>query len=479
MAHKQPYMQFIIQNIALRSLGFKTPSPLVGISLTNSESGIQTEFKVTVHVLGDQRKSAHIGAFEMMLYEFAQMRGDSTTPCYLEMGWADETGILESISVQGMFIQYTSTIHKGYTEYVLQGIGNFTNTATIRGIAIPAIRGNFRPSDVAEAVLDYVHAGDVFDYDIDHDDEVVPMCKASCVTSLGEYINGRSNVASSETAEMGLIQMSYCEGSRSCAYGLPGNKSTDMYLRAGYTKREIHNLMGSPIAQTQRSASSYTFSITEPTFHNRGVIRYKNNVNLANYVSSEVLMWGGLYTNILSITATYQGVTQTLLGSGASVQTGMGITLKGETLVSESNRQNSYNAKLDSMFTAGNALNNLNAISTQFNTNVQITIVGSPKVYQVADAVRVVVYTGGTLNPITGVYRIIKVGHNINGTSYTTTLTVQRLDLITANNTVTSIAGYTNKVRQNNVQSASFVKSKLNLGQPFQHIINILKRGKL
>lgn len=472
MAHKQPYMQFVIQNIALRSLGFKTPSPLVGITLTNSESGIQTNFKVKVHVLGDQRKEAHIGAFEMMLYEFAQMRGDSTTPCYLELGWADEGGIIESLTIQGIFIQFTSTVNTGYTEYILEGIGNFTNTATIRGIAIPAIRGNFRPSDVAEAVLDYVHAGDVFDYDIDHDDEVVPISKSSCVTSLGEYINGSNT-------QQGLIQQSYCEGSRSCAYGLPRNNTTGMYLKAGYTKSEIHNLMGSPVAQTQRSASSYTFSITEPTFHTRGVIRYKNNVNLANYVAEDVLMWGGLYTNILSISATYQGVTQTLLGSGATVQTGMGITLKGESLVTESNRQNSYCATIGSMYASGNALNNLNAISTQFNTNVQITIVGKPKVFQVADAVRVVVYTGGTLNPITGVYRIIKVGHNITGTGYTTTLTVQRLDLITANNTATSMAGYTATAQLNNKQAASSKQNKLDLGQPFQHIINILKRGKL
>lgn len=472
MPHRQPYMQFVIQNIALRSLGFKVPSPLVGISLTNAESGIQTNFKVTVHVLGSQRKQAHVGAFEMMLYEFAQMRGDSTTPCYLELGWADKTGILESLSVQGIFIQFTSTVKTGYTEYVLEGIGNFTNTATIRGIAIPAIRGNYRPSEVAEAVLDYVNAGEVFDYDIDHDDEVVPISKPSCVTSLGEYINGSST-------QQGLIQQSYCEGSRSCAYGLPRNTATGVYLRAGYSKTEIHNLMGSPVAQTQRSASSYTFSITEPTFHTRGVIRYKNNVNLANYVSDDVLIWGGLYTNILSISATYQGVTQTLLGSGASVQTGMGITLKGESLTTQSNRQNSYSATLGSMYSAGNVLNNLNAISTQFNTNVQITIVGKPKVFQVADAVRVVVYTGGTLNPITGVYRIIKVAHNINGTSYTTTLTVQRLDLITANNTATSIAGYTTTSRLNNVQAATSIRDNLYLGQPFQHIINILKRGKL
>ena len=473
MGHKQPYMQFVIQNIALRSLGYKNPSPLVGIRLENSESGIQTNFSVTVQIPGDQRNKVHVGTFEMMLYEFAQMRGDSTTPCYIELGWADETGILESLSIQGIFIQFSSTVNKGYNEYVLKGIGNFTNTATIRGIAVPAIRGNYRPSDVVEAVLNYVNANEVFDYDIDHDDEIVPIQKASCVTSLGEYINGSSE-------QRGLIQQSYCEGSKSCAYGLPGNKSTSFYRKAGYTNREIHELMGAPVAQTQRSASSYTFSITEPTFHTKGIIRYKNNVNLTNYVSDQTLIWGGLYTNILNITATYQGITQTLLGSGATVQTGMGITLKGESLVTSDNRQNSYCSSIESMYAAGNVLNNLNAISTQFNTNVQITIVGNPQVYRVADAVRVIVYTGGTLNPITGVYRIIKVAHDINGTGYTTTLTVQRLDLITANDTAASMAGYTSTSRVNNQQTASSKQlKKLNLGEPFQHITNILKRGKL
>lgn len=472
MSHKQPYMQLVIQNIALRSVGNKIPSPLVSIKLENAESGIQTNFTATLHILGSDRKQSHIGAFEMMLYEFAQMRGDSVTPCYLELGWADQYGIIESLRIQGIFIQFTSTVHTGYQEYVLTGIGNFTNTATVQGILIPAIRGNYRPSDVVEAVLNYVNANEAFDYDIDHDDEIVPIQKPSCVTSLGEYINGNSE-------QMGLVQQSYNEGSKSCAYGLPGNRATEVYRKAGYTDKEIHDLMSAPVAATQRSASSYTFSIVEPTFHSRGIIRYKNNVNLANYVSDDTLIWGGLHTNILNISATYQGITQTLLGSGATVQTGMGITVKGDTMYTSANRQNSYSATIPSMYAAGNVLNNLNAISTQFNTNLQITTIGSPKVYQVGKAVKVIVYTGGTLNPITGVYRIMKVAHEITGTGFTTTLTVQRLDLITANNTVGMMSGYTSTTRINGEQQASFVPSRLYLGQPFQHIMNILKRGKL
>ena len=180
------------------------------------------------------------------------------------------------------------------------------------------------------------------------------------------------------------------------------------------------------------------------------------------------------------MSATYHGVTQTLLGSGASVQTGMGLTLNGDTLVSKDNRQNSYAATVDSMYSAGNALNNLNAISTQFNTNLQVTIVGATHIYKVSDQVKIIVYTGGTLNPITGLYTVLKVSHSITGTSYQTTLTVMRLNMTSANNTASMISGYTNTTKKNGVQSASKQTSgPLNLGQPFQHIANIMKRGNV
>lgn len=473
MPHKQPYMQLIIHNMSLRSVGAKVPSPLVGIQLTSAESGLQTAFTATLQIPGDARKQAHVGAFEMLLYEFAQMRGDSVTPCYLQLGWIDETGQFAGLEVNGMFVEFNATVRTGFTEYVLSGIGTFTSVATVRGIAVPAVNGNYRPSEVVKALLDYINADELFDYDIDHDDEIVHIHRPSCVTSLGEYINGSGE-------RTGLIQQSYCVGSKSAAYGLPFNRSIDFYRRAGYSNKEIHEMLSAPVGQTQRSTSSYTFSITEPTFHKKGVIRYKNNVNLANYVEEDTLIWGGLHTNILELSATYHGVTQTLLGSGASVQTGMGLTLNGDTLVSKDNRQNSYAATVDSMYSAGNALNNLNAISTQFNTNLQVTIVGATHIYKVSDQVKIIVYTGGTLNPITGLYTVLKVSHNITGTSYQTTLTVMRLNMTSANNTASMVSGYTNTTKKNGVQSASKQTSgPLNLGQPFQHIANIMKRGKV
>ena len=165
MPHKQPYMQMVINNVALRSVGYKIPSPLVAIKLENAENGLQVAFTATLHILGDARKQAHVGSFEMMLYEFAQMRGGSVLPCYIEIGWCgsdenialDSDGSRQLLSIQGQFVSFTSTVRTGYMEYVLSGIGNFTSTATVRGIAIPAVNGNYRPSDVVEAVLDYIN----------------------------------------------------------------------------------------------------------------------------------------------------------------------------------------------------------------------------------------------------------------------------------------------------------------------------------
>lgn len=476
---KQPYMEMIInetadrRGIAMRGVGNPVPSPLVSIQLINAESGLQTQFNVTLHISADDRKKVHIGSFEMMLYEFAQMNGGSNLPCYIELGWVYDTGEKNTLSIQGMFMQFSAAVKNSFMEYVLTGVGNFTEVGNNKGIAFPAINGNYRVSDVVEAALDYIQANSAFDYDIDHDDEVVPIVRPAMVTSLTSFIYGDGDRA-------GLIQQAYCEGSRSSAYRLPGRLSSGDYLNAGYSGSDIMGKIGEPICNSQRSASAYTFSITDPTFHKRGLIRFKNNSNLANYINSEVLLYGAENTNILTITATYNGITQQLFGSGAIVQTGMALGLDGSVLTTSSNRTNSYAASAPAMYAAGNVLNNQNAISTQFNTNIQVSIVGNPKIYRVADAVRLIVYSRGTLNPITGVYRIMKVSHNVTGTSYTTMLTLQRLDAITANNAVTTVVGEGAGTPKINGKSVSSLHGgKPDFGQPYQNIMNLLRRGLL
>lgn len=483
---RQPYMEMIInetssrKGIALRGVGNKVPSPLVSIQFIDTESAIQTSFKVTLHISGNQNKSYHVGSLEMLLYEFAKMNGDSIIPCYIAMGWTkdgeletDADGQLQVLEVQGQFIEFTAAVKNSYMEYVITGVGTLTSNGNNKGIAFPAINGNYKPSDCLEAALNYIQADSAFDYDIDHDDEVVPIYRPAQVTSLTSFVYG-------DGERQGLIQQSYCDGSRSSAYRLPGRLTSGDLRRAGYSNSQIKQMLGETMCNSQRSASSYSFSIVEPTFHRRGVIRYKNNTNLANYVNKEILLYGAQNTNILSLTATYNGITQQLYGSGATVQTGLALGLDGSVLTNDSNRTNSYSASAPSMYSAGNVLNNLNAISTQFNTEIQVTIVGSPKLYKVGNSVRLVVYTRGTLNPITGTYQIMKVSHLITGTSYTTTLNLKRLDPITANNTVAAIAGTGSGTPKINGSSISALPGgKPYFGKPYQNIMNILRRGLL
>lgn len=485
---RQPYMEMIINDtqssgkkgIALRSLGEKVPSPLVSIQFTDAENALQSNFTVTLHISGNQNKGYHVGTFEMLLYAFAQMQGGSILPCYIELGWAEDEGIAvdddgrqQLLSIQGQFIKFKSTVKNSYMEYVLTGVGNFTATGNNKGLYFPAVKGNYRPSDTIEDALNFIQAYTAFDYDIDHDDEVVPMYLPAAITSLYSYVYGDSTRA-------GIIQQAYCAGSRSTAYRLPGRLSSGMYSTIGLSHSQIRGLLGAPVAVTQRSASSYSFSITEPTFHKRGVIRFKNNTNLANYANKEILLYGAQNANVLSLTASYDGYTQQLYGSGASVQTGVGIDIDGNLLTTESNRSNSYSASAPSMYAAGNVINNLNAISTQFNTDIQATIVGNPKLYKIAEKVRLVVFSRGTLNPITGQYRVVKVTHTVTGTSYQTVLGLKRLDPITANNVVSSIAGDGDGTPNiNGSTTAALHSGKPRYAVPYQSVMNLLRRGVL
>lgn len=470
----QPHMQLIIENMAMHVPGSKTPSPLVAMSLENAESGLISNFTATLHVQGNHFNRTHVGSFEMMLYEFAQMQGSSSLGAFLEFGWEDGP----KLEVDGFFIEFQASVKGDYMEYLLKGTGNLSNAGNIKGIALPAVNGNYRPSAVLEASLDYVKANEAFEYDIDHDDEVVPIQRPASVTSLAELIYGHKDATGQ--FHQGLLQQSYCEGSRSSAFGIPGNIPSEMLRQAGYDNPAIAFAMKEPVSTTQRSASAYSFSITEPTFYQKGVIRYKNNVNISNYVNAESLVYGGLYTNILSITATYNGVTQQIVGAGKSVQTGLALGLDGKLMVSKNNRQNSYSASAPSLYGAGNAINNLNAVTTQFNTDIRVTVIGSPNIYRVGEGIKVIVKSEGTLNPITGLYRILKVQHNITGTSYTTTLTLKRLDLITANDVSASVSGYTSGVTIDGKRYASHRTSDaLNFGVPFQNIMNLMRRGEL
>lgn len=62
---------------------------------------------------------------------------------------------------------------------------------------------------------------------------------------------------------------------------------------------------------------------------------------------------------------------------------------------------------------------------------------GSTKIYNLAQPVSLLVITGGTVSPVTGIYNVISVSHTISNT-FITTLKLQRLVMSSANQVASS-----------------------------------------
>ena len=93
---------------------------------------------------------------------------------------------------------------------------------------------------------------------------------------------------------------------------------------------------------------------------------------------------------------------------------------------------NSWSSSLAEVFQTANIINDVNAIASQFSGDFTVQIPGSTKQYSVAQPVSLLVMSGNTLSPITGVYNIMSVTHSISNT-FVTTLKLQRLVMSSAN----------------------------------------------
>ena len=117
----------------------------------------------------------------------------------------------------------------------------------------------------------------------------------------------------------------------------------------------------------------------------------------------------------------------------------MGFTVdgSGNAIADGAEVVNSWSAGLANTFQAANIINDVNALASQFSGDFTITIPGATKKYNLAQPVSLLVMSGNTISPITGVYNIVSVTHNISST-FTTDLKVQRLVMSSANQVATS-----------------------------------------
>ena len=84
------------------------------------------------------------------------------------------------------------------------------------------------------------------------------------------------------------------------------------------------------------------------------------------------------------------------------------------------------------VFQSVNIINDVNAIASQFSGDFTIQIPGTTSQFGVAQPVSLLVMSGNTVSPITGIYNIVSVSHSVSST-FITTLKVQRLVMSSAN----------------------------------------------
>ena len=65
---KQPWLSFSLSGVSLTEFGLEIPSPIVSLTLNNSEISSMTSWTLIVNVGGDDRRKINIAAFEALLY---------------------------------------------------------------------------------------------------------------------------------------------------------------------------------------------------------------------------------------------------------------------------------------------------------------------------------------------------------------------------------------------------------------------------
>ena len=438
---KQHFVNFILGGVNLTSFGMEIPSPFSSLTLSNSEITSMTSWSLHCVVGGDDTKKTNINAFEALLYSSAQAASsyaDSAgVPVSFAFGWIDEFGnVVEHISYQGWTIQFTVSTSGNWMVYDLNGYASTAVQSSMPVLNIPALTGMVQPSAVAEALLKSVKATSYYELDIDHNDAPTLVSHGNLVTSLNSYIRGEYKTEDDFDSFPGLLPLSKSWNATRDSAGIiyPYKKLSQIMNNRIVTP--VDKFLKKSLTDTAPQASSFSYWVDEPTMTRPGVIHYKSNAGLTTNQLSDVLKYGTKDSNVFSINGKYDGVAYNMSDMNFK-QLGFDVDGSGNTIVEGTEVVNSWSSSLADVFQSANIMNDINAIASQFSGDFTLVIAGATRTYEIAQPVSIIVMAGNTLSPISGIYNIMGVSHNV-GQTFTTTLKVQRLQLGSANQTATS-----------------------------------------
>lgn len=396
-----------------------------------------TQWTLECIVGGDDKRRINISAFEALLYTSAQNASNysnsSGIPVSFLFGWLDENGsVLESLSYQGFTLTFKVSTSGRYMKYSITGYASLAIQTSLPVLRVPELSGIVQPSAVVEGLAVAVKATNYYDLDIDHCDQPTLVNHGAMTTSFNSYVRGTYSGKDDYETFPGLLKLSKSYNASRDSAGLDSYKVRKL-------SQAINNRIVSPLSNylktsftdTKPQSSSFSYWVDEPTMTSRGCIHYKSNAGLLGTYTKDTLEYGTANTNVLTLSGSYNGVAYNMTNMNYT-QVGFNVDGSGNTIAQDYQVVNSWSSTLADVFQSANIINDVNAIASQFSGDFTVTIPGSTKKYNIAQPISLLVMSGNTISPITGIYNIISVSHDISST-FVTTLKLQRLVMSSAN----------------------------------------------
>jgi len=444
----QHWCSVTLAGVSLTDFGLAIPSPFTSLSLNNSEITSMTSFTLVVTVGSDASKKVNVSAFEALLYSAAQAASSypnaSGIPISFAFGWLDQLGRVNSyISYQGFTLKFNVSTSGMYMKYEIMGYAQLAIQSHMPVLHIPEFCGYAQPSAVLEALLYATKADVYYDFDIDHCDSPTIIQFSAQDMSLIQIIKGNLDGTDSYDRWAGFERIAKTYNGTRTASGLDRYKAkclSQILNNASLTP--IETFLKEFTTDTAPQCSSFSAWIDEPTATSRGAIHFKSDAGLLTSHSEETLQYGTSNTNILSLSGSYNGVAYNMTDMNFK-SVGFTLDASGNSIINDEHVVNSWSATLPDVFQTANIINDVNAIASQFSGDFNVTIPGNLTKYEIAQPISLLIMSGNTLSPATGVYSIMSVSHNI-GDRFTTSLKLQRLTLGTANQVASARNIYVN-----------------------------------
>lgn len=470
---KQPFVQFLLAGVSLTDYGLKIPSPFTSLELSNSEITSMTSWTLNCTVGGDSDNKINIASFEALLYSAAQSASSyansSGIPVSFIFGWLDDKGqISEHLSYQGFTLQFKVTTSGMYMNYQITGYASLAQQSNAPVLRIPEVSGVVQPSAVLVGLAEALNVTSYYKLDIDRNDSPTLVHHGALTTSFNSYVRGSYTGQDNYEDFPGLLKLSKSYNGTRDAAGLITTKAKKLsQVLNNVITSSVSNFLKKSLTDNTTQCSSFSYWVDEPTMTQPGTIHYKSNASISTSHLSDTLEYGTANTNILSISGSYNGVSYNISNMNFS-QVGFTVDASGNAIAQGGEVVNSWSSSLADVYQTSNIINDINALATQFTGDFTIQIPGSVNKYELAQPISLLVMSQGTISPITGIYSIISVSHEVS-TTYITTLKVQRLVMSSANEVATSqnilVAGSSNQSSAYTTTSNILSPYKTNFGQ--------------